>query len=110
MGLDTLVEFTGRTAGTAGLTSGQEDISGGVEAKVGNVDSVTIFLETAGAVNVTVEFSPDGGSNWYEPADESPVEFSGDSTDIVHVDYNVDRVRLTGSDATGVKAQIREVV
>jgi hypothetical protein len=110
MGLDTLVEFTGRTAGTAGLTTGQEDISEGVEAEVGNVDSVTIFLDVAGAVNVTVEFSPDGGTNWYQPAGESPIEFTEASTDVVHVDYNVDRIRLSGSDATAVKAQLREVV
>lgn len=110
MSLDTSVEFTDRVGGTAGLTTGQQDISGGVGAKVGNVDSVTIFLDTAGAVDVTVEFSPDGGTNWYEPAGESPVQFSSAGTDLVHVEYNVDRVRLTGSDTTGVKAQLREVV
>lgn len=110
MALRTSVEFTDRVGGTSGLTSGQEDISGGVEAKIGNVDSVTLFLDAAGAVDVTVEFSPDGGTNWFSPRDESPVSFAGANGEIVHIEYNADRIRLTGSNTTGVEAAIREVV
>lgn len=115
-GMETLASFSSRLGFDAGLTTDgdgnavQQDISGGVETDVSNVDAVTIYLDVAGAVNVTVEFSPDDGANWYEPAAESPVEFSSAGTDLVHVEYNVDRLRLTGSDSTGVKAQIREVV
>ena len=82
----------------------------GVEQGVGNVASFSVFLDVEGAVEVTVEFSPDGGSTWYEPRDESPVSFGGANTDLVHVDYNATRVRLTGSNGTAVTAQVREVV
>jgi hypothetical protein len=114
--LETDVQFTGRVAGESGLTTDadgspvQQDISGGVEQDVGNVDSATLFLDVAGAVDVNVEFSPDGGTNWYEPAAESPVEFSESDTDLVHISYNVDRIRVSGSNSTAVKAQLREVV
>lgn len=113
MALDTETEISDlkhRSADERALQDPAGDISGGVEAVVGNVTSFTLFLDAAGATDVTVEFSPDGGTSWYEPRDESPISFSGANTEVVHVDYVVDRVRLTGSDTTSVKAQLREVV
>lgn len=85
------------------------DISSGVAAEIGNVSAFTLFLKAEGATTVTVEFSPDHGENWYE-ADESPVSFSeaGDSTDLIK--YKMTHIRITASDSTPVKAQVREVV
>lgn len=111
MALDGIIEtIQGRNGEEKELTDGSQDISSGVEREVADVTAFTIFIQAAGAVDVTVEFSPDGGTTWYEPKKESPVSFSGANTDLVHVDYNATNVRLTGSDATGVNAQIREVV
>ena len=101
-----------RAAGSAGLTDGEEDISGGVEAAVGDVSAFTLYLgvSTATAVDVQVVLSPDDGTNWYEP-EESPVTFtSGDESAVEHIRYNASRIRLKGSNATPVKAQLREVV
>lgn len=65
-----------RSSDEAGLTDGFEDISDGKTVAVGDVTAATLFLETKGVIDVVVEFSPDDGSNWYEPAKESPVAFS----------------------------------
>lgn len=99
-----------RAGDDTGLTNGQEDISGGVETDISDVSGFTIYLNSAGAVDVTVEYSPDGGTNWYEPRDESPVSFSGANTEVIAVAYQASAVRLTGSNTTGVEAQVREVV
>lgn len=114
MGLDGIIEtIQGRSGEDNALTDGFDDISGGVSKSMGTQQgdgtSTTVYLETAGAVDVTVEFSPDGGDNWYEPQGESPVSFGGANQEIVHVNYNATDIRLTGSNTTGVKAQERVV-
>jgi len=98
-----------RAASESGLTDGEEDISGGVEAAVGDVPAFTLFLGTEGAVDVEVALSPDGGSTWYVTP-ESPVQFAEAGADIIHIEYNASNIRLTGSNGTAVEAQIREVV
>jgi len=98
-----------RAAGESGLTDGAEDITGSVEAEVDDVSAFTLFLGAQGAVDVEVELSPDDGSTWYE-APESPVSFGEGGAEVVHIRYNVTNIRLTGSDATPVEAQVREVV
>jgi len=105
-------KLKGRAGDQSGLTNGEEDISGGVEVAVGNVPAFTLYLavSTATAIDVTVELSPDDGTNWYVP-DESPISFaSSDDFGVEHIPYNASRVRLTGSNTTPVKAQLREVV
>jgi len=101
-----------RAAGESGLTDGEEDLSGGVEAEVDDVEAFTLYLgvSTASSVEVSVYLSPDGGTNYYEP-DESPVSMASDDDSAVeHIPYNASMVKLVASDATPVKAQIREVV
>jgi len=102
-------ELKGRAGAEKTLTDGAEDISGGKEINVGDVSSVTLYLDAAAAVDVTVEFSPDG-TNWYEPVVESPVSFTAAGTEIVHIDFNAAKLRVTGSNTTAVRAQTREVV
>lgn len=114
MTLENNVEkIQGRGASNNAITDGQEDISGGVTADIttdkGDAESVTLYLETGGAVDVTVEFSPDGENTWYEPQGESPISFGGANEEIVHINYNATHVKLTGSDATGVEAKHRVV-
>lgn len=87
-----------------------EDISGEVETPIGNVSKLTLYLETAGAVNIAVEFSPNGGTDWYSAVGESPLEYGSATTDIVEIGYSADRLRLTGSNGTAVTAEIHEVV
>jgi len=86
-----------------------EDISGGVEHGVGNVDSVSVFLSAEGAVDVKVELSPDAGRTWYT-VPEGPVEFGAAGESIVHLEYNATGIRLTGTNGTAVTAKVREVV
>lgn len=102
----------GRAGGDFGLTDGEEDISGGVEADVDDVESFTLYLgvSTSTAIDVQVYLSPDGGQNWYEP-DESPVSFtSSDESAVEHIPYNTSRLRIVGSNTTPVKGQVRQVV
>jgi hypothetical protein len=114
MGLDGLIEtIRGREASRYTLTDGPEDISGGVTEPMtgatGDGDSATLYLSTEGVVDVTVEFSPDGGSTWREPSAESPVQFDSAGEDLVHIDYNATDIRLTGSNGTAVDADLRVV-
>ena len=103
----------GRGAAEASVTDGFEDISDGIEARMntqsGDVSAATVYVETEGAMTLTVELSPNNGERWYEPLSESPVEFAQADTDAIHVEYNASHVRLTASDATGVRADIRVV-
>jgi len=111
MGLDAAIsKLKSRTGGRRELTTGPEDISGGVEQAIGNVPAATLYLAASGAVEVTVEFSPDAGKTWYEPTAESPVAFNAAGEDIVHIEYHATDIRLTGSNGTAVEAQVREVV
>jgi hypothetical protein len=98
----------GRGNDSDGLQDPAGDISGGVEAAVGNVGSVTLYLSTAGAVDVKVEASPDG-DNWFT-LPESPVVFDAAGDTAILINYDVSNIRLTGSDTTDVQAILREVV
>lgn len=101
-----------RAAGESGLTDGEEDLSDGVEAEVGDVSAFTLYLGVSEetAVDVSVYLSPDGGQNWYAP-DESPVSVtSTDESKVAHVPYNASAVKLVANNTTPVQAQIREVV
>ena len=102
-------EIQGRKGYSNDVVKPAADISTGVEHVVGNVPSFTIYLSASAAINVAVEVSPNGGTDWYE-LPESPVKFTAAGDDAVHVSYNCDRVRLTGSTIDPVKAQIREVM
>lgn len=86
-----------------------QDISGGVEHVVGNVPEFTVYLSAQAAINVEVKVTPDNGENWYT-LPESPVKFTSQGDDAVHIAYNCTHIRLNGSTADGVKVQIREVM
>lgn len=101
-------EIAGRK-GYENRVADAEDISGGVEHAIGNVPAFSLWLSVGGAIDITVEASPDGGATWYE-LPESQITFSGAADDVKHISYNMNRIRLTGSDATAVTAQIREVM
>lgn len=102
--------ISGREGGH-GLLADAENISGsGVEAKTSNTESTTLYLSVDGAVNISVEVSPDGGEHWYV-LPESPVKFSGSEDNAIRFAYDFNRLRVSSDDAgVGVTAQIREVV
>jgi hypothetical protein len=111
MSLETNTEIdrlSGRAGDSGELQNPAGDINGGVEAAIGDVGSVTLYLSTAGAVDVAVEASPDG-DNWFT-LPESPISFDGAADDMILINYDVARLRLTGSDTTDVQAILREVV
>ncbi len=93
-----------------GQLADAEDISGGVEARTSDTRSTTLYLSVDGAVNITVEVSPDGGETWYV-LPESPLKFSAKGDDAIHFRYDFNRLRLESDDGTvDVTAQLREVV
>lgn len=84
------------------------DISGGVTAELSNYSRWTLYIHVAGAIDITVELSPDGGSTWYE-IPESALSYSAAADDVLEMGYDATRIRLTGSNATNVTAQVRGV-
>jgi len=84
-----------------------EDISGGVESDLYNYRWWTLYLSVAGAIDVTVELSPDG-TDWYE-IPESPLSYSESGDDVLEVGYDANKIRLTGSNATDVTSQVKGV-
>lgn len=99
-------------AGGSSKVADAANISTGKVVKTNDVESSTLFLDVDGAVNVTLEFSPnDEGDDWYQPREGSPVEFSQANTEIVEIGYDYRRLRLTSDDANvAVTAEVREVV
>ncbi|WP_280585382.1 hypothetical protein [Halorubrum sp. Boch-26] len=111
MGLDAEVEkIKARGASGTSLTDGPEDISEGVEATLstgtGAASSATLFIEVQGAIELTIEFSPDG-STWYEPAAESPIGFDTAGEDVAFIDYDASHLRVTGSNNAAVNLDLR---
>lgn len=86
-----------------------EDISGGVSTSLPDAEKHTLFIDVDGAVDVTVELSPDGGTNWFEPGGDSPLSYSGATTDVVLIEYVADSIRLTGDNTTAVSATVRSL-
>jgi len=86
------------------------DISGvaAVIAILRNFERWTLFLHAAAAIDITIELSPDGGVTWYTPT-ESPIEFAAVGDDIIEFGYDATHIRLTGSNASLVTAQVRGV-
>ena len=111
MGLESEVEkIKARGASGTSLTDGAEDISGGVEAPLstgtGAASSATLFIETEGALDLTIEFSPDG-ETWREPASESPIGFDSAGEDIAFVEYDAAAIRVMASNTTPVDLDLR---
>lgn len=101
--------ISSRDAGSA-LLADAANISTGVTAAASASESTTLFLSVDGAVEVTVEVSPNGGETWFT-LPESPVKFGGTGDDAIQFRYDFDRLRLTSNDAdVAVTAALREVV
>lgn len=100
--------LSGRGAGETALANG-DDLTGGVEAAIADVQSFTVYLSVDGAVNVDVRASPDGGDSWYS-LPEGPVRFESAGDEAIHVRYNMTDLKLVASNDTAVTAQIRQVV
>lgn len=103
------IEHQEHSAFVTNIQSPAADISGGVTASPRTNRDHTLYLNTAGAVDVTVELSPDSGDHWYEIA-ESPITISSATDDVTHIGYSFDTIRLTGSNATNVLAQMHQVM
>ena len=111
MGLDAEVEkIKARGASGTSLTDGAEDISEGVEATLstgtGAASSATLFIETQGALELQIEFSPDG-ETWREPAVESPIAFDAAGQDVAYIEFDAAQIRVTGSNSTLVNLDLR---
>jgi len=79
-----------------------------VTAPLKNYDGWTLYTHVAGAIDITVELSPDGGGTWYE-IPESPLSYSEETDDANEVGYNGTDIRLTGSNTTDVTADVRGI-
>ena len=111
MGLESEVEkIKARGASGTSLTDGADDISDGVEASLstgtGAASSATLFIATDGAVELTIEFSPDG-ETWREPGDESPIGFDAAGEDVAFIDYDAAAIRISASNNTPVNLDLR---
>lgn len=107
---DGLITYVGARNGRASdVQKPAADISAGVTLALRNHTSMTLLLNAAAAVDVTVEVSPNGGTDTYE-IPESPIQFAAAGDDVVRITYDVNWIRLTGSNTTAVLAQIRELI
>lgn len=111
MALESDIEVVkARGSRSTSLTDGAEDITEGLEATLstgtGAASSATLFIETQGAIELTIEFSPDG-STWYEPVGESPIGFDGAGEDVAFIEYDAAAIRVTGSNTTAVNLDLR---
>lgn len=104
----TLAELFGSEFGETVVVAREQDISGGVEASLKNYRRWTLYLKTGGAVDITIELSPDGGETWFT-IPESPVSFSAAGDDVIEMGYDATNIRLTGSNSTSVTALIRGI-
>jgi len=104
-------QLNGYAAASTSITDGPEDISTGVSAELlvaaSAGSSATLFISTEGAVNLTIEFSPDGGGTWHEPAEESPISFDAAGEDVAYIEFDASMLRVTGSNGTGVDLDLR---
>ena len=100
----------GRGTADAPLTDGPEDIQTGRTADLSTGDgapsTATLFIETEGATELTIEFSPDGEA-WFEPLDESPVGYDSAAQDVALIDYDAAAVRVSASNSTKVNLDLR---
>jgi len=85
-----------------------EDISGGVVASLANYDRWTLFIHVAGAIDITVELSPDDKATWYE-IPESVLSYGSATDDVLTLGYDGTDIRLTGSNTADTTAQVRGV-
>jgi hypothetical protein len=102
---DTLTEGAGETITIATAA----DISGGVDSATGNFSRWTLFLTVADVIDIDIELSPDGGVTYYD-VPESPIVFAAAGDDIIEFGYDATHIRLTGSNANLVTAQIRGII
>jgi hypothetical protein len=107
--------ISSRDAGSA-LLADAANISTGVTASASASESTTLYVAVDGAVELTVEASPDGGSTWFVLPEsplslDAPAQGEDTNDDAVVFGYDFNRLRLTASTAdVSVTAAIREVV
>lgn len=98
-----------RTATATTLQDPAGDISGSVSSSLNDNDSFTLYLNAGASVDITVNLSPNGGTDTFEPP-ESPISFGSSGDDVVRFTYDANHIQLTGSNTTSVQAIIREIV
>jgi hypothetical protein len=102
-------KLSDRAANTVDLQNPAGDISTGRETLLANNDSYTLYLAADGDVDVSVELSPDSGTTTYA-IPESPIPLTADDDEVVRISYDSNWMRVTGSNNTPVKAQVREII
>ncbi len=84
------------------------DTSGGVTAALGNYNQATLYLESAGSIKLTVEVSPNGGTDIYEIL-ESPIILDAGEKVAYPFTYKANWIKITGSNTSAVTAKIRGI-
>jgi len=97
----------GEKAGDYLVVADAEDISAGIEQELKDCSKLTFYVHVDGAIDITVEMSPDGGGHWFE-IPESPLSYGGAGDDVLEVGYSGDRLRITGSNTTATTFMVRE--
>jgi len=103
---DIVNALTGATSGEVVTIANNVAINGGVVGVLNNYQRWTLFIYVSAAINITVELSPDGGTNYYDIA-ESPISFAVAGDGVYEMGYIANRIRLTGSNASLCTIQAR---
>jgi len=103
-------ELRREVGGDAGETirlADAEDISGTTKRfKLPSFSNWSLFIHVAGAIDITVELSPDWKKTWFE-IPESPLSYTEATDDVLEMGYTAFSIRLTGSNTTDVTAYVR---
>jgi len=97
-------EVSGRNSDVQTIAD-SEDISNGASITLNNYNQYTLMLHVDGSIDITVELSPDSGTNWFE-IPESKLSYGSAQDDVLEMGYDADMIRLTGSNATSVTAKV----
>lgn len=104
-GLLALRNELGSGAGETVSVAISEDISSGVTASLKNYRSWTLFINSAGANDITVSLSPDDETSWFDLYDT--ITFNSSGTITLEMPYEATDIKLTGSQSNNVTAKVR---
>ena len=90
------------------MVASDADIQSGVATAILPFKRWTLFINASGAVEITLELSPDEGETWYTVQD-GPISFASAGDKVIEFGYDATHIRLSGNNSSSVTAHIRGV-
>jgi len=90
------------------VAAASEDISGGVIAQLDNFVQYTVYVESEGAIEIEILFSPDEGEHFVGLA-EGPIIFTDASRTILEMNINATHIQFIGDTSALVSIWIRGI-